>query len=264
MPALAKPLTNSAIKKALPKNGKEQTLTDAGNNRLICRIRSTQAGKVIKTFCFRCRHSITGKMTKITIGAYPETTLEEARTKAAELFIREENNTLLPLRTNNREQFVSHSIILSDAFDIWLKTSNGSKEHKTKVLQRYQKHVSKSLGNIPVHEITTPRVANVLDRLFDNGLRETCKRILSNLIATFDYLVNNGILQYNCLTSLRRNYRSSKKQSFKAINESELPELLKAITTSSSYIETKCLMLFQLHTMNSHRLDRHLLVRQND
>ncbi|EJC6797919.1 tyrosine-type recombinase/integrase [Vibrio parahaemolyticus] len=247
MPLLAKPLTNSAIKKALPNNGKEQTLTDASMNRLICRVRETRSGKVTKTFCYRYPHPFSGKLTKKTIGKYPETTLEEARSKAAELFTLDGNNMLFP--SNNCEQFTFNAITLNEAFDRWLKKSNGNINHKKKVSQRFERHVSKSLGNFSVQEITAPMVAHVLDILVDAGIKETCKRVLGDLISTFDSLVNNGTLPYNCLASLKRNYRSPKKQSFKAIEESGIHELIKAIMNSNSRIETKCLMLFQLHTM---------------
>jgi len=76
MPKKVVPLTDTAIKSAKPRS-KQYTLSDGDGLRLII----TAKGKKYFRFDYTRPN---GKRNSITVGAYPETTLAEARAKRLE------------------------------------------------------------------------------------------------------------------------------------------------------------------------------------
>ena len=74
MPIVTKPLTNTEVDKAKPKDT-EYNLADG--NELFLRIKPTKA----KAWIFNYVRSITKKRTDLTIGTYPAISLAQARQK---------------------------------------------------------------------------------------------------------------------------------------------------------------------------------------
>ena len=90
MPRATKPLTNTEVDKAKPKES-EYNLSDG--NRLYLRVKPTGA----KAWIFNYYHPVTNKRTSLTIGTYPSVSLAQARQK------REEYNALLAQSISPKE-----------------------------------------------------------------------------------------------------------------------------------------------------------------
>lgn len=105
------------------------------------------------------------------------------------------------------------------------------------------------MGKLPIHKIKAPATIQALQPLAAKGSLETVKRVCQRLNEIMTYSVNTGIAEANPLTGIRDAFEAPSKKHMPALKPEELPELMRALTTASIKITTRCLIEWQLHTM---------------
>jgi integrase len=246
MARMTKPLTNTEVKQAKPKD-KVFKLSDGGGLQLRIRPNGT------KSWLFDYKRPYIDKRANISFGAYPSIGLAEARIK------REEAKELLAKDIDpkehrddlSRKQELEHNNTLQHIASKWLvvKKSKVSEDHATDTWRSLEIHIFPSLGKVPIHKITAVKVIEVIEPIATKGSLETVKRLCQRLNEIMVYSVNTGIIENNPLAGIGTAFQTPVKQHLPTLKPEELPTLMLALATASIKITTRCLIEWQLHTM---------------
>jgi integrase len=246
MPKIVKPLTDSQIKQAKPKE-KEFKLSDGEG--LFLRVRPSGS----KDWKFRYKIPFTDKRTDMSFGAYPAVTLVKARKQ------RSDAQTLLADNIDPKEQKSSFmleqkrlkSVTFESIMDNWLvvKGSKVSAGHATDIRRSLENHVMRELGQRPINELKNIEVIQVLRPLEAEGKLEMVKRICQRINEIMIYCVNTGVLQHNSFAGVGTAFQAPVESNLPTIEPPELPKLLKDLSMASIKVITRCLIEWQLHTM---------------
>ncbi len=246
MARVTKPLTNTEVKQAKPKD-KEFNLVDG--NGLALRIKPNGS----KLWIFNYLRPYTKKRTSLSFGSYPTISLAEARIKrndARELLAkgidpkehRDETSRLNDVAHNNTLEYIAKK---------WLevKKSTVSENHATDTWRSLELHIFPNLGKVPIHKITAIKTIDVIQPIAAKGSLETVKRLCQRLNEIMIYAVNTGIIPTNPLTGISKAFQLPTKQHLPTLKPEELPILMKALSQASIKLTTRCLIEWQLHTM---------------
>jgi len=166
MARTTKPLTNTEIKQAKPKD-KVYTLFDGYGLQL--RVKPNGS----KLWLFDYLRPYTKKRTCLSFGSYPELSLAEARRKR-EIARKLLANNIDPKdhrEESNRSSELAHSNTLEHISAQWLeiKKSTVSAEHANDTWRSLELHLFPLLGKIPIHKITAVKAIDaiqIVDSLF--------------------------------------------------------------------------------------------------
>ena len=246
MPRVKKPLTDTEIKKAKPKE-KEYPLSDG--NGLILRVKPNGS----KIWLFNYYHPVTQKRTNAGLGMYPQIQLAAARAK------REEYRALLAQGIDPQE----HKKKALEATNEQIKNSflaiaEKWKEKKVKEVEastleknwrRLELYAFPKFGQIPVTDILPALIIQTLEPLNQQGKGDTLKRTIRLINEILNYAVNYGLIQFNPCLNVNAVFNFGKNENNPTIRPEELPALLKAVRDSRLTLFTRCLIKFQLLTL---------------
>ncbi|MFT4585384.1 MAG: integrase [Limisphaerales bacterium] len=246
MPRATKPLTNTEVRQAKPKE-KEYNLADGDG--LALRVKP----KGSKLWVFNYYRPYTQKRTFISFGSYPSVSLAHARnrrTDAKALLA----NSIDPKEhrdEENRAELTAHSNTLKHIAAQWLEVKKATitPDHATDTWRSLELHIFPNLGAVPIHKITAIKTIDTLKPVTAKGSLETVKRLCQRLNEIMVYAVNTGIVEHNPLTGIRQAFQKPAKRNLPTLKPDELPELLQALSTASIKYTTRCLIEWQLHTM---------------
>jgi len=246
MARITKPLTNTEVKQAKPKE-KVYTLSDGGGLQL--RIKPNGS----KLWLLDYKRPYTKKRTSLSFGSYPETSIAEARkkrTQAKELLAKD----IDPQEYRDEQSRISekaHNNTLEYIATQWLevKKADISLDHAADTWRSLELHIFPTLGKVPIHKITAIKAIDAIKPIAAKGSLETVKRICQRLNEIMIHAVNSGIIETNPLTGIRRAFQKPAKQHLPTLKPEELPLLLHTLTTASIKYTTRCLIEWQLHTM---------------
>lgn len=173
MARTTKPLTNTEVKQAKPKD-KVYTLSDGRGLQL--RIKPNGS----KLWLFDYYRPYTKKRTSLSFGSFPELSLAEARTK------REAANELLAKSIDPKEHRdeverineAAHSNTLQHVAEQWLtiKKTKVSANHAKDSWRSLELHIFPSLGKVPIHKITAIKAIDTIKPIAAKGSLESVKR----------------------------------------------------------------------------------------
>ena len=246
MAKITKPLTNTEVKQAKPKD-KDYTLLDGEGLQLRVKINGT------KSWLFNYYHPITKKRKNLSLGQYPALTLAEARK------LRSSSKELLTINTDPKEHrddllndeklkmgFTLERIAL-DWFEI--KKTKIAETTSKSLWRNFENHLFPSIGHRPIDKILAPEVIKTLKPLANKGSLETLHKVIGHLNEVMKHAVNTGRIHHNPLAGIGTAFSTPKVTHMATIKPEELPELMKAISYSNITLVTRCLLEFQLHTM---------------
>jgi integrase len=246
MARTTRPLTNTEIKQAKPKD-KEYNLADGAG--LALRVKPSGT----KSWFFNYSHPHTKKRNSLSLGSFPNLSLADARRKA------EEYRSLLAQNTDPKEYRDEQKTIKSEAYRNtlkhvaakWLevKKTSVSEDHAKDTWRSFELHVFPKLGNVPIHKIKAKNTIDVIQPIANKGSLETVKRVCQRLNEVMTYSVNSGIIDSNPLAGIYKAFGSPVKKHLPSIKPELLPELMKAIGRASIKFTTRRLIEWQLHTM---------------
>lgn len=246
MPKIVTPLNDLQIKKAKPK-AKEFSLPDGQG--LYLRIRPNGTMQWI----FKYPRPHTKERTNMGFGTYPEITLGEARQKRLEaraLLAKDQD----PQEHRNQSQSAleqAHTQTLERVATRWfeVKKSKVTPSYADDIWRSLNLHIFPSLGKVPIHLITAPKVIEAIKPIGAKGNLETVKRLCQRMNEVMVHALNVGLVQANPLAGIYSEFSKPVKKNMPTLTPAELPELMRAVNQASIKRLTRCLIEWQLHTM---------------
>ncbi|GAC22515.1 integrase [Paraglaciecola mesophila KMM 241] len=246
MAKLTKPLTNTEVSQAKPKD-KEYNLSDGQGLSLRVKPNGT------KTWLFNYYHPHTNKRSNISFGTFPTVSLKQARNN------RDESRSLLTrdidpksFRENAKRQAQQeHNNTLEHVAADWfaVKKPSLTPAYADDVIRSLEKHVFPSMGKTPILMVNAVDAIRVLKPLAAAGSLETVKRLCQRLNEVMTFAVNTGVVNHNPLAGIGKAFEAPSKTNMPTLKPDDLPVLMKALNTASIKIVTRCLIEWQLHTM---------------
>ena len=240
-------LTDRQIKTTKP-TGKEFTLSDGNGLQLRIRPNGT------KSWQFKYKNPITRKISKLTLGVYPDLSLANARTKMLEyrsLIAQEIDPKQFELDKAIEEKRRQTNTLLAVA-NLWFerKKETVTEEHSSREWRTLEKYVFPALANTPIDKISAISTIEVLRPLENDGKYSTVKRICQSLNQIMDYGTNHGFIYANPLSKIIKVFSKHTVKHMPTIRPEELPTFMQTLASSPNVqSKTKLLILWQLHTM---------------
>lgn len=246
MPRVPKPLTDTEIKQAKPRD-KEYNLSDG--NQLALRIKPNGT----KIWLFNYVRPITKARTNVSLGMYPVVTLAAARKKADEIRLILANG-IDPKdhkEQKDRERERQHYNTFESICKKWLETKidRVGADYYNKITSRLETYIFPKMGKTPVTKVDAVTTIELLTPLAKADKLETVKKLCAWLNQAMDYAVNTGFAYANPLKSISKAFNPPEVTHQPTISPKEIPDLMYRIQHSSTKIVTRCLIEWQLHTM---------------
>lgn len=176
-----------------------------------------------KTF-FVNRRVKSGTSERITLGRYPDMTIEQARRKALEVLhdIADGKNPAELKRGQKAE------ITFSDLFAEYLERhSKPSKKTWDEDLSKYRTYLVKPLGTKKLSVIDRRDIANIHSAITKAGHGTTANRVLALLSSVFSWSISVGLCEHNPATGIKRNREKSRDR---FLQGDELPRFFQALS----------------------------------
>lgn len=175
------PLTDTALR-AVKATEKAQKLFDGNGLFLFVAPSGTKS--------WRLKYRFQGKEKLLTLGTYPQTSLKEARERAAEARKRLDGG-IEPGETKKEGKQAADPITLEQVAREWYERQlpTWSKRHSEDVMGRLEKKIFPFLDDRPIAEVTAPELLSVLRRIEARGAIETAHRVRAICSLFFRYAV---------------------------------------------------------------------------
>lgn len=241
MPRRIPPLTDTQIRNAKPA-AKNLKLFDGGGLFLFI---TPSGGKL-----WRLKYRFGGKEKLLTLGAYPQISLAEARQKKIEA--RDQiAHDIDPGETKKTEEAADHITFAKIAAE-WLgykKSARFSGSHSQRVWRSLEVDVLPSLGQLQISEISTKDIAEVIRKIESRDIRETAARILQRITSILQFAARDGLITHNAARELRGMVETRKVEHMLAMGRDELPEFLRRLDTANVYPPTRLALRIVLLTL---------------
>lgn len=237
-------LSEATCKNAKPKE-KIYYLNDGAGLRM--RIRPDGS----KTWLFR--YSLNGKDMSHGLGAYPQTTLQIARSKAfqAKSISQEGRNVSAVKRINKEAQIEKDETTFELIAKEWLTNSKSSwsTHHFERNEGLVRRYLLPELGKLPIDSITEALLLKVLRTTYDKGQKESARRarVVAGQIFTFAKLTRRAT--HNPAKELADNPYLKKPpvQHFKALPQNEVGILMNQLNKEGSEQKLDVKTKYALH-----------------
>lgn len=237
MARISKPLTNTQIANAKPKNKLYRLYDGYG----LC-LKVTPSST--KIFEYRYVNPDTDKEDTFIIGQYPLISLAEARTKHNELRKLVVIEKINPKNTNNNDSF-EH--IYNEFHKIWSQ-SVIEKNAKQQYNLMYT-YCMKYLGHLSVKDIKPLHIVNALKAIEAAGSTSQIKRAKTAISKTFKHAAGKGLCNNNpvALISLE-SFKQHVEQQHRTLNPKDIYKLREFISHSKASLTTRMATEFTLRT----------------
>ena len=236
MPRKVKPLTNTAISNAKPKE-KQFRLTDGDGLYLLVMPSGAKY--------WRLDYTLHDKRRTLAIGKFPAMKLRQARAereKARDLITggvdpvqyRKSAKSLDTKKAANNFESLS-----TEWFKMMVKTWTHG--HSRTVKSRLRINILPWIGPRPITEITAPEILTVLRRIENKGAAETAHRCKIIISQVFRYAIATGAAERDPAADLRGALAPTRKKPMAAITDpGKAGELMRAIKGYKGDIITRC------------------------
>lgn len=208
----------------IPETGKRDTYHDTKTKGLQLRV--THTG--IKTFSV-FKRAKRGNPERITLGRYPEMTIDQARRKTMEicLAISEGSNPAEAKRLARAE------MSFKDLFDDYIErhAKNNKKTWREDVI-KFNCYLSESIGNKKFSGITRSDIALLHSQLTKKS-PIAANRVIALVSSVYGWAIAAGICDSNPVTGVRRNKEKSRDR---FLQGDELPRFFKALAETPNIL----------------------------
>lgn len=157
-----------------------------------------------------------GRMTRVTIGRYPELSLADARILGAEKLAELSKGTF-GRRTDNPT--------VQQVYDEWIELEQSQKRTIRQVTSAMQLHVIPSLGKRKLNEVTKLDVSEIVERLVLAGKPTQANRVLAYIKRMFAWAEERGTASSNPASKVRKAFREVARH--RVITRQELASLMR-------------------------------------
>jgi len=222
------PLTDTTIRNAKSRE-KPYKLSDSQGMYILI----TKKGRKY----FRLDYRLHGRRKTLALGVYPDTTLKDARVKAAEARANLEQG-IDPSGSKKKDDGTFEGIgreWFAKQEKIWVAG------HSTKIISRLERLIFPWLGERQIIDIKAADVLSCLQRIEKSGIIETAHRVKQNISQIFRYAVATGRAEYDPTFALKgalTPYRSKNMASI--TSPAAVGELLRSIDGYSGHYVVLC------------------------
>lgn len=230
-------LTALAIKHLKPKTAAYRVADSGG----LC-IEVAPSGSKL----WRWRYLFNGKGQMLSLGKWPEVTLEQARRKRDEArdLVRAGKHPTREKKAQKLRRIVEGEQTFEKVARHWMELkaeSLNEKYHKQSVA-RLERHVFPMIGALPITEITIPDVVRVVEANGKRGTVATAQWIKQAMSQVFRYAAHRGLCKFNPAADMRDILPSPEKKHYPSIHPRELHELLRDMRAYPGDLLTKSAM----------------------
>jgi len=235
MPKRITPLTDAKVRTIKPSE-KPQKLFDGGGLFLLV---TPTGGKL-----WRLKYRFGGIEKLLAIGAYPQTSLAEARQKrdqASALMLNgvDPSDTKKAQKAAGAQETETFEVIAREWHTKF--SSSWAASHGDKIIRRLELYVFPWLGDRPIKSITAPDLLTVLRRIEAKGTLETAHRTQQNCGQVFRYAVATGRAERDPSGDLRGAIPPASGKHMATITDpKEIAGLLRSIDDYRGSIVTRC------------------------
>ncbi len=228
MSRAANKLTNTAVKNATTEGKAQRKLADGGGLTLVVKPES-------KVWWFRYRYD--GKEKTLTLGAYPQTSLKEARAKRdeAKQLLAEGIDPVTHRATHKTKRVEATANTFKAVATEWLEEVHQKavvEEHYNRNVRRLEQHAFPKLGRRPISEIEPSDILEPLRDIAKTVRKETAHRVKTLVGQVFRYAVSTGRAQRDMTADIRGILPASETKHHAAVvTPDEIADLLKRIDT---------------------------------
>ncbi|OQW42963.1 MAG: recombinase XerD [Proteobacteria bacterium SG_bin4] len=202
----------------IPEHGKRDTYHDTKTGGLQLRVSHTG----VKTFSV-FRRIKCGDPERVTLGRYPDMTIDQARRKALEinLAISEGRNPAERKRESRAE------MTFADLFADYIERH--SKLHKktwTEDEEKFRNHIGSAIGNKKLSSIDKNDISMIHAAITKKGNPATANRVLALISSVFGWAMSIGIWNGNPASGIKRNREKSRDR---FIQGDEFPRFFKSL-----------------------------------
>ncbi|CAM8665601.1 XerC Integrase [Comamonadaceae bacterium] len=232
-------LTDTAIKKAKPAE-KPVKLSDGKGLYLLL--------NPVGSKLWRWKYRFLGKEKVMSLGAYPDVSLAQARDgmAAARKLLASGTDPMVQRASDKLSKLASaensFQSVAQRWWDHWHVTK--SPRHANDVLRRLKADVYPAIGARPVSEIQAHDLVVMVQAISKRGALDIAKRALQTSGQVFRHAVAHGLCQRNPAIDIKPSdiLVSRKPQNYARISAKELPELLRHIESYTGAAVTRLAM----------------------
>lgn len=195
---------------------------------------------------WRMKYRYLSKEKRLAIGVYPEIGLAEARSIREEArrklragedpsFAKQEQKRILKLNAENTFEAIAREWHQHQK-DRW------SENHASTIIRRLEGDVFPEIGNIPIRDVSPPRVLKVIQQIQkQRNAHEIARRALQYISSVFRYAIMTSRAETNPCDALKGAIKPTKKGHYAAMEIRELPEFLEILRRNDArlYMETR-------------------------
>lgn len=201
----------------LPEHGKRTDYQDTKTTGLQLRVTSTGT----KTFSVLRR--INGILERITIGRYPDLTVEQARRRAAEI----NSDVAHGLNPGEVKRGRKAELTFGELFAEYLERhSKPNKKTWTEDQSKYINYLAKPLGNKKLSAIDRASIATIHSSVTKAGHAITANRVKALVSSVFGWAISAGLWETNPAMGIKLNKEQSRDR---FIQGDELPRFFRAL-----------------------------------
>lgn len=247
MPKIVKPLTAAAVANARPKGEGVNKLSDGFGLFLLVR------KNCVKEWRFRYTRPQGGKVEEMTLGAFPQMTLVDARRKRDEL----RGQIADGIDPKAEERKIAEGATQESENTLFAVAQRWAEIKKTQVQEptfkrewrRLENHLFPVMGDLPITEISIPVATKHLSFLDEIGKHDTRRKVTGYLREITRFATIHGLLPYNPLTDVPEAFPDYDSENNPTIPPAEVPHFLEDLRKSNKGLVTKLLIKWQLLTM---------------
>lgn len=240
-------LTDLAIRSAKPKD-KPYKMADGGNLFLLVQPNGSK--------WWRYAYRFGGKQKLLALGAYPETSLAEAREKHT-IARKQLSNNIDP---NEAKKEAKRNVLLNmeNNFEAVAREWHAQKcavlepRYAGFIWKRLEADIFPKLGSRPIRDITAPELLGVIRLIEKRGAIEVAHRAMKACGQIFMFGIATGRADRNPAADLQGALKTMKKENFAHLKEDELPEFLQKLEAykgmRQNQLAVKLLMLTAVRT----------------
>lgn len=217
-------LTDTACKAAKPKE-RPYKLADGGGMYLEVMPHGSRL--------WRLKYRMHGKEKRLSLGAYPETTLAEARAQrdAARKLLKagadpsqNRKDEKLQARQNADNTFRAVALEWHEHFK-----TRWTERYGVHLLRRMEMDLFPEIGSRPIGSITPPQLLDAMRKIESRGAHEIARRALQICGQVFRFAIVTGRAERDPAADLRGALKPATHSHYAALDSKDLPEFLQAL-----------------------------------
>ena len=184
---------------------------------------------------WRYRYRFAGKPKMLSLRGYPEVSLKQARDGRDELkkILQSGKDPSLFRKQASKEKIQALANTFAGVAEVWHERWKVDKtpDHAERVWRRLEMNIFPDVENVPISEITSKVLKQIIQKMEDRGATSMTRRVLNTCTQVFSYAVHEELIDINPAKNIdaKLAFKTHVEKNFKRVSAKELPELLRDI-----------------------------------